>query len=504
MFGTYLRRELVNRRKQTVIIAIGMALAIALVIIVNAVSVGVKQAQTSVLKSVYGVGTDITITKAATASTSGNPGGPQFNFGANAGTESGSSRSISTSRLELTRGTTAIDASALDTVKKVDNVSSATAVLSLTNTSFSGTLPNFQQGQSGGTNGGTGSAPSGGSDGSGGSSFSVNSFSVMGISTSGASVGPLSSVTLSSGRTFTSADNGKNVAILDASYAKSTSTKVGGTITIGSDSFTVIGIVSATGSSSTTASNVYIPLDVAQSLSGETDNISTIYVTAASSNDISSIQTALEKALPGTTVSTEAELASTVSGSLGSASSLVQSLGTWLSLIVLGAAFLIAILFTISGVSRRTREFGTLKAIGWSNRRIVGQVAGESVVQGLIGGIIGVAAGLIGVLIVNLIAPTLSGGVSSSSSNNAGGPGGSGGGFGSSSPSGTGEGMRSGMGTIHRATEATSTIALHAPITFWIIIGAVALSILGGLVAGAIGGWRASRLRPAEALRSVA
>ena len=67
MFGTYLRRELTGRRKQTIIIAIGMALAIALVIVVNSVAAGVKNAQAEVLKSVYGVGTDITITKPATA-----------------------------------------------------------------------------------------------------------------------------------------------------------------------------------------------------------------------------------------------------------------------------------------------------------------------------------------------------------------------------------------------------------------------------------------------------
>jgi ABC-type antimicrobial peptide transport system permease subunit len=41
-------------------------------------------------------------------------------------------------------------------------------------------------------------------------------------------------------------------------------------------------------------------------------------------------------------------------------------------------------------------------------------------------------------------------------------------------------------------------------VTLWIIVGAVALAVLGGLLAGAIGGWRASRLRPAAALRSVA
>src|SRR6185312_938236 len=106
MFGTYLRRELLNRRKQTVIIAIGMALAIALVIIVNAVSAGVKDAQASVLQSVYGVGTDITITQPATAQNAtaqqGPGGGPRFDFGADSGTDTGTGRQVNTSRLAAT------------------------------------------------------------------------------------------------------------------------------------------------------------------------------------------------------------------------------------------------------------------------------------------------------------------------------------------------------------------------------------------------------------------
>jgi putative ABC transport system permease protein len=44
MFGTYLYRELSNRRKQTTIIAAGMALAIALVMIVSGVTAGVRDA----------------------------------------------------------------------------------------------------------------------------------------------------------------------------------------------------------------------------------------------------------------------------------------------------------------------------------------------------------------------------------------------------------------------------------------------------------------------------
>jgi putative ABC transport system permease protein len=46
-------------------------------------------------------------------------------------------------------------------------------------------------------------------------------------------------------------------------------------------------------------------------------------------------------------------------------------------------------------------------------------------------------------------------------------------------------------------------VVLNAPVTPLIIVIAVALAVVGGLLAGAIGGWRASRLRPAEALRSV-
>lgn len=46
-------------------------------------------------------------------------------------------------------------------------------------------------------------------------------------------------------------------------------------------------------------------------------------------------------------------------------------------------------------------------------------------------------------------------------------------------------------------------IALTAPVSLSIILIAVGLAVAGGLIAGAFGGWRASRLRPADALRRV-
>jgi putative ABC transport system permease protein len=63
MFFTYLWRELRRRIRQAIFIALGLAVGIGLVITVTAASDGVRNSQASVLHSLYGVGTDLTITQ---------------------------------------------------------------------------------------------------------------------------------------------------------------------------------------------------------------------------------------------------------------------------------------------------------------------------------------------------------------------------------------------------------------------------------------------------------
>src|SRR6266705_2744096 len=63
MFVTYLVRELRRRIRQAIFIALGLAVGIGLVITVTAASAGVKNSQAAVLHSLYGVGTDITVTQ---------------------------------------------------------------------------------------------------------------------------------------------------------------------------------------------------------------------------------------------------------------------------------------------------------------------------------------------------------------------------------------------------------------------------------------------------------
>src|SRR5256885_10280064 len=77
MFFTYLWRELRRRLRQAVLIALGLALGVGLVITVTAASDGVKASQATVLHTLYGVGTDITVTQPPVK---GSGGGTSFGF----------------------------------------------------------------------------------------------------------------------------------------------------------------------------------------------------------------------------------------------------------------------------------------------------------------------------------------------------------------------------------------------------------------------------------------
>ena len=161
MYWTYLRRELAGRKKQTIIVAVGLAVAIALVIVVNALSAGVRDAQAQALESVYGVGTDLTVTGAAAEP--GEGGGQRFEFDSEAGETTDGTTSVSQSRLtaDFMRGT--LDASTVESVASLDGVAAASGALSLTNITFSGEMPDRSQMQQGGP-GESGEPPAGGPD----------------------------------------------------------------------------------------------------------------------------------------------------------------------------------------------------------------------------------------------------------------------------------------------------------------------------------------------------
>jgi putative ABC transport system permease protein len=486
-FLTYLGRELRRRRRQAIVIALGLALGVGLVITVSAASGGVKKAQGDVLSSLYGVGTDVTVTQKPSAPKGG--GNQRVSIGGPGGgaTEcvNGKCHTLKggtfDNLLSMNMGTTSQDSVAR--IARLHDVASAVGSLVLTgqNTTIpSAAHPNFTP---------------------------PTTFTVDGVDIADLDLGPYSNATLKSGHTFKAADAGADVAVVDSDYATSNKLKVGSTLTIADKTFTVIGIVKQSQGSG--APDIYIPLARAQALattgpaSSTTlkGDVNTIYVTAANSADIATVQHEIAKLMPSATVTTAASLASEVTGSLSNTAKLINDLGRWLEVLVLIAAFAVASLLTVAAVSRRVREFGTLKALGWRGGRLTAQVLGESVTTGIVGAAVGVGLGFLGAGLITKIAPKLPATVDESTGQHFFGQtiGGPGGGVLSGGPGGGGPVTKA----LSPNVAHTVNVPLVAQVGAEAVIAAVLLAILGGLLAGLIGSWRIGRLRPAVALATV-
>jgi putative ABC transport system permease protein len=481
-FITYLRRELRRRMRQAVLIVLGLALGIGLVVTVTAASAGVKKAQSDVLKSLYGVGTDVTVTgkppRAPTAGSAPPKGATTFQVGP------GGAQVCQNGKCQIAAGKTIdhltpgnygpISQSKVAEVAGLKDVTAAAGGLVLTDTGVK--IPKHFGAI------GTGSAPP-----------TPSQFNVDGVDTGHLSLGPLSAGKVTSGRSLTSADANSNVAVVDSGYATTHKLKAGSKVSVAGHDFKVIGIVSQPQGGS--PPDVYIPLARAQALgtgglTGKSlkNKVNTIYVTAASAADIPAVRSEIKHLLPADTVTTAASLAGQVTGSVSSTAKLANDLGKWLSILVLIAAFAVASLLTMSAVGRRVREFGTLKALGWRSRRIIAQVIGESLAIGIVGGAAGVALGFAGAAIITSVAPTLTGDLSSPTGQHIQAVGGSGGGPVSFNPT----------------ASHTVAVPMSASVTTGAIVLAVVLALAGGLLAGSFGSWRIVRLRPADALTRVA
>lgn len=251
---------------------------------------------------------------------------------------------------------------------------------------------------------------------------------------------------------------------------------VGATVNILGTNFTVAGIYAPTSTSDN--QSVYMNLADAQAVTNNTNVITSFNVYATSKDTVTSVAQTIQSMHPELTVTTPQDilnqilqLQSTYGERLNGTTALMD--GTQMQaieeiVIAFAATGIIVLFVMLYTVRERTREIGTLKAIGASDAAVMGQFLLEGILLSVLAGIVGVVIGTIG-------APYLSGLLLPAVGNSFGGYG-----F-----------------AAARGPAATPAVTVSPELMLIGFSAAVVLGAIGSLYPA----WRAARTRPAEAMR---
>ncbi|MFZ0393553.1 MAG: ABC transporter permease [Terracidiphilus sp.] len=256
------------------------------------------------------------------------------------------------------------------------------------------------------------------------------------------------SLQLLSGRPFR---DGHPELMLGDILAETLKKKLGDMLEIEGFSFKVVAVYH--GGSALEAGAVIMPLDELQQLSSLQGKVSTIHVRLrpapageAANEYLIRAQAQIEKALPGLRAIPAAERAGNnefvrlAHASAWCTSSIALLIG------IIGIANTMAM-----SVFERTREIGILRALGWGRGQVMFLIQLEASALGLGGGILGIAAG---------------------------------------------------WGALHLLAALPQSAGIAS--TFFplpLAVKALGLSVLAGLIAGAVPAWRGAQLSPVNALR---
>jgi ABC-type antimicrobial peptide transport system permease subunit len=235
-----------------------------------------------------------------------------------------------------------------------------------------------------------------------------------------------------------------NEVLLGKTAAKNYKVAVGDAMTLFGNRYKVVGI-SETGVAYEDGGGI-LALREAQRLLNRPRSVSFIFVDVVNPADAKTVIAAIEDRFPDALVSLSTEFAQRTD-SKAQMDAMTAAIGL-LAMVV--GAIVVANTMMMS-VYERTREIGTLRALGWPKGRILGEVVQETLWLCLLAGVFGSVAGVLMLWGVTKI-PIID--------------------------------------SFMEATWDTS-----------IFVQAVGMALLVGVIAGLYPAWRASRLQPVEALR---
>ncbi len=282
---------------------------------------------------------------------------------------------------------------------------------------------------------------------------------------------------ITSGRNLQAGDSG--VVVLQERVADHFNVTIGGTVNILNQTFQVVGVEGYTALNETAA---YMNLNDAQTITNNTGNVTDFKVFANNVTTVEDVASKISIMYPKLSVSIAASLVDSVIQmqtqtneelQMAQASmSQIQSTGTMEIAVVTLVVAAIVMFIMLYTVRERTREIGTLKALGASSLAILGQFMIEGVLLSLIAGLVGILIGTVGATsLANLLLPH---------------------------PTQAGNSTVSTAGvSIGSASSASISVTLTSELVLLGLGVAVLLGALGSLYPA----WRAARTRPAEAMR---
>jgi putative ABC transport system permease protein len=278
---------------------------------------------------------------------------------------------------------------------------------------------------------------------------------------------------ITAGRTLQAGESG--VVLLSENNSVYFNAGVGDTITIFGYEFTVVGIHGTT--SNEDRQVLYMSLLDAQTITNNTGYITSIKVFAQDSSQVTEIANAISSLHSELTVTTAQQrmaqltvLQDSYTNALQTAQNSIaqtQSVAFEEIIIVVAATSLIVLFVMLYTVKERTKEIGTLKAIGFSNWNVMGQFMLEGVLLSAIAGVVGIAVGSFAApMLSSLLLPSINL-----------------------------------FGSAGGAARNVSVTASSASLDVNLILIAFGASLLLGVLGSLYPSWRAAKIRPAEAMK---